>query len=100
MGRLLDLCLLAYPRQRRTRDGAHLHDLASELAASNGVAREAFGLLRGGLAARWGDRRRRRRRVAIIAVAATVATAGLGVAATTDAHVRVEVVQPDRTTGR
>jgi hypothetical protein len=97
MQRLFDLCLLAYPRQQRERDAAHLRDLASELAASNGVAREALGLLRGGLAVRRRDRRHRR--VAAVVVAA-LAVAGLGVAATGDAHVRVEVVQPGRATGR
>jgi hypothetical protein len=30
--RLLDLCLLAYPRARRERDRAYLRDLALDLA--------------------------------------------------------------------
>ena len=52
--RLIDLCLLAYPRQVRRRDRDQLRDLALELAEDHGVLREAFGLLRGGL-----DERRR-----------------------------------------
>ncbi|MGI8593280.1 MAG: hypothetical protein ACR2ML_02755 [Solirubrobacteraceae bacterium] len=54
-GRLLSLCLLAYPRARRVRDGEVLRDLATELSARRGAIREAFGLIRGGLAARWED---------------------------------------------
>jgi len=52
---LLRLCLHAYPRARRARDGEVLCDLAGELSAGRGVAREALGLLRGGLAARAGE---------------------------------------------
>ena len=68
--RLLELSLLAYPRQVRRRDGDDLLDLADELAATHGAGREAFGLLRGGLA----ERRRRRSpaRKAAIAVSAAV----------------------------
>jgi hypothetical protein len=33
--RLLDLCLLAYPRARRERDRAYLRDLALDLAESH-----------------------------------------------------------------
>jgi hypothetical protein len=47
--RLLDLCLLAYPRVRRERDRAYLRDLALELAESDGLARQALSLLREGL---------------------------------------------------
>ena len=69
--RVLELSLLAYPRQVRQRDGDHLLGLALELADSHGAAREAFGLLRGGLAERRrsrpdparGGRRGRRHRV-------------------------------------
>jgi hypothetical protein len=53
--RLLGLCLLAFPREVRERDRDQLRDLALDLAESHGTAREAFGLLRGGLA----ERRRR-----------------------------------------
>lgn len=74
--RLLRLCLLAYPRELRGRDGGELHALATELAADHGTAREALGLLRGG----WAERRRsagRRRRTAVALVAATAAALGL-----------------------
>lgn len=47
--RLLDLCLLAYPRVRRERDRAYLRDLALDLAESDGLARQALSLLLGGL---------------------------------------------------
>lgn len=48
--RLLDLCLLAYPRARRDSDRAYLRDLALDLAeGSLGVARQALSLLLGGL---------------------------------------------------
>jgi hypothetical protein len=47
--RLLDLCLLAYPRARREKDRAYLRDLALDLAESHGLARQALSLLLGGL---------------------------------------------------
>jgi hypothetical protein len=47
--RLLNLCLLAYPRARRERDRAYLRDLALDLAESDGLARQAVSLLLGGL---------------------------------------------------
>jgi hypothetical protein len=50
--RLLDLCVLVYPRARRQRDRAYLRDLALDLAESDGLARQAFSLLLGGLRAR------------------------------------------------
>lgn len=53
--RLLRLCLLAYPRSWRARDGEVLLDLATELAAQRGATGEALGLIRGGLVARWQD---------------------------------------------
>lgn len=65
--RLIDLCLLAYPAAVRERDRAHLHDLATDLARDHGTLREAFGLLRGGLAER---RRRSRARSTVIAAGA------------------------------
>ena len=50
--RLLELCLLAYPRARRDRDGDYLRDLALELAETYGLRRQVLSLLRGGLGAR------------------------------------------------
>jgi hypothetical protein len=50
--RLLDLCLLAYPRARRERDRDYLRDLALDLAETQGVLRQAWSLLAGGLRAR------------------------------------------------
>lgn len=64
---MLNLCLLAYPRAVRARDGEHLRDLATDLAGDHGFLREAFGLLRGGLAER---RRQSRTRRAVVAVGA------------------------------
>ena len=54
--RVLKLCLRAYPRARRRRDGELLVDLAMELAADHGAWREALGLVAGGVRARWKDR--------------------------------------------
>jgi len=71
---LIDLCLRAYPRPARDRDGELLRDLALELGADHGAVREAFGLLRGGLAQRWRHTRPRQR--AMLAVGG----AGLAVA--------------------
>jgi hypothetical protein len=91
--RLLDLCLLAYPRLRRERDRGYLRDLALDLAETNGLRRQAVSLLRGGLSERIARRRLGRgrsssgwlRRVVIgwLVVAATAfAASGLtGVAA-------------------
>jgi hypothetical protein len=67
--RLLDLCLLAYPRKVRARDGDHLRELATDLAGDHGSLREALGLLRGGLA-----ERRRQSRTGRALVAAGAAT--------------------------
>ena len=50
--RLLEVCLLAYPRARRESDGDYLRDLALELADVHGVWRQALSLLRGGLSER------------------------------------------------
>lgn len=58
--RLLDLCLLAYPRARRERDHEYLRDLALELAETQGFLRQAPSLLRGGVRDRIEVRRRRR----------------------------------------
>lgn len=61
--RLLELGLLAYPREIRERDGEHLHELALDLADDHGTARELLGLVWGGL----GERRRRLRRPRLVA---------------------------------
>jgi hypothetical protein len=58
--RLLDLCLLAYPRARRAPDREFLRDLALELAETHGFPRQAWSLLGGGLRERIELRRRRR----------------------------------------
>lgn len=47
--RLLDLCLLAYPRASRQRDSDYLRDLALDLAERQGLARQAVSLLLGGV---------------------------------------------------
>lgn len=65
--RVLDLCLLAYPRARRRRDGAYLRDLALDLATVQGTPRQALSLLRGGLRARLSSR------VGVVAAGASVA---------------------------
>lgn len=70
--RLIEACLLAYPLGARRRDGDHLRDLALELGEERGFLREAFGLLRGGLAERWRAAGPRRR--------AVVAAGGAGLA--------------------
>lgn len=73
--RVLRLCLLAYPRELRGRDGEELLALAAELADDHGTTREALGLLRGG----WAERRRRAsrgRRAALALTAATAVTLG------------------------
>ena len=50
--RLLEICLLAYPRVRRERDSDYLRDLALELADAHGLRRQILSLLRGGLGER------------------------------------------------
>jgi hypothetical protein len=57
--RLLDLCLLAYPRARRKADRDYLRDLALDFAETQGLLRQAWSLLSGGLAERIEVRRRR-----------------------------------------
>jgi CubicO group peptidase (beta-lactamase class C family) len=57
--RLLELCLLAYPRARRKEDRDYLRDLALDLSDAYGLRRQAVSLLRGGLMARIEARRRR-----------------------------------------
>jgi hypothetical protein len=56
--RLLEACLLAYPRSCRERDRDHLLDLATDLAEAHGSARQAMSLLFGGLNERIELRRR------------------------------------------
>jgi hypothetical protein len=73
--RILALCLLAYPRVVRKRDGDHLLDLALELADTHGTARETFGLLGGGLAERRRHSRSGRAVAGVVAVTALVLTA-------------------------
>ena len=70
--RRLSLALRAYPREVRDRDGAHLLELAADLAEHHGATREALGLLRGGLAER--RRHGRVRRVAVAVGAAVLLT--------------------------
>jgi hypothetical protein len=98
--RLLDLCLLAYPRLTLERDREYLRDLALELAAQQGLLRQAWSLLRGGVRERIEATRRRRggpgawaRRAAIgsLALAALFAGAGLFVADQGGAETRHEV---------
>jgi hypothetical protein len=73
--RVLSLCLLAYPRPLRRRDGDELLDLAQDLAARNGTAREALGLLRGGLVERLSPTPTRRAVAGSVAGTALVLTA-------------------------
>jgi hypothetical protein len=86
--RLLELCLLAYPRCRRERDRDFLRDLALDLGGTDGFARQAVSLLVGGLKERIEGYRRRRvapvrtwaRRGAVAClalIALTVAASGL-----------------------
>jgi hypothetical protein len=56
--RLLDLCLLAYPRTRRAADRDYLRDLALDLAEAQGLPRQVWSLLAGGLRERIELRRR------------------------------------------
>lgn len=73
---MLELCLRAYPRGVRARDGHHLRELATDLAGDHGFLREAFGLLRGGMAERRRQPRSRRPLIAM-GTATVVALTGL-----------------------
>jgi hypothetical protein len=83
--RLLDLCLLAYPRARRAPDRDFLRDLALDLAETQGLLRQAWSLLGGGLRERIELRRRTARagsarRIAVgssVLAALALAAAGL-----------------------
>jgi hypothetical protein len=79
--RLLELCLLAYPRTGRTRDREFLRDLALDLGATHGFARQAVSLVLGGLSERIRPVRKWARRAAVACVALialTVAAGGAG----------------------
>lgn len=67
--RLLDLCLLAYPRACRRRDRDYLRDLALELAERQGLARQAMSLLSGGVRERAGGAGRRSQRIGAASLA-------------------------------
>lgn len=84
--RVLDLGLLAYPRELRDRDGEHLRDLALDLADDHGTARELLGLVWGGLGER-GRQIRRPRLVAAGALTAVVLAALTMTATATSARV-------------
>ena len=45
--RLLELCLVAYPRARRERDREFLRDLALDLGGTHGLTRQAVSLAAG-----------------------------------------------------
>lgn len=90
--RIIELCLLAYPRTQRRRDGAYLRDLADELAETNGVVREAWSLLATGLSARARGLSTSRRAVPLAiagAVAAAAVVAAVAVIGSTDTEVQV-----------
>lgn len=101
--RLLDLCVLAYPRARRRADREYLRDLALDLAERHGTARQAASLLRGGIGERFTGFRRRAaararatwsKRAAVGSAAATVlaiaATVSIGPASGIGEAVEVE----------
>jgi len=90
--RILELSLLAYPRQVRQRDGDHLLDLAHELADTHGAGREAFGLVRGGLA----ERRRRRSPARKVAIAVSAAIGSVLVVLTWSAAAEPLRVEEDQ----
>ena len=99
--RLLRLCLLAYPRASRARDGGYLLDLALELSDASGVRRQALSLLRGGLRERVRGVRRRVALVLGVAVATVLVVGGVAVAdVSVEVEVEVEVIaaQPDLAT--
>ena len=77
--RVLALCLLAYPRSRRDRDGDYLRDLALELAERHGVRREIGSLLRNGIVerVRFNGTTAWQRHGVIAALVAAIASTGL-----------------------
>jgi hypothetical protein len=91
MRRLLGACLIAYPRACRRREGEYLRDLALELAAHQGVARQVRSLLLGGIRerARGAGRWSRRLGAASLAGLALV-FGGLAVSAAADGNHRVD----------
>jgi hypothetical protein len=74
--RLLDLCLLAYPRVTRRRDRDYLRDLALELAGRQGLARQAASLLLGGVRERAAGTGQRSRRMAAVSLAGLALACG------------------------
>jgi hypothetical protein len=100
--RLLDVCLLAYPRARRRPDREYLRDLALDLSRDYGFTRQARSLLRGGVSERLASWRERpgagpltwARRAIVAATAATalaLVVSGLtGPASGSGDHVEVE----------
>lgn len=74
--RLLDLCLLAYPRACRRRDRVYLRDLALELAQRQGLARQAVSLLLGGVQERAAGVRRWAWRIGAVSLAGLVLAFG------------------------
>jgi hypothetical protein len=87
--RWLARCLLAYPKASRERDGGYLLDLALELGETSGARRQAFSLLRGGLAERVRGVGRRAVLVASLGAASLLVVGGVAVA--DDGSVEVEV---------
>ena len=99
--RFLRLCLLAYPRASRERDGGYLRDLALELAEGSSVLRQAVSLLRDGLLERVRGRRRRAVLVAGVSVATLFIVGGVAVAEAGLVQVEVDVetaAEPDPAT--
>jgi hypothetical protein len=86
--RLLDLCLLAYPRVSLERDREYLRDLALDLAPTQGLLRQAWSLVGGGLRERIETTRRQRgagawaRRAGIGSLAVAALFAGVSLFAT------------------
>jgi hypothetical protein len=80
--RLIDLCLLAYPRAIRRRDRDHLRDLALELAEDQGLARQGWSFVLGGMRQRvaWASGRTRRAAAAAGALLALALAANVVVA--------------------
>jgi hypothetical protein len=92
--RFLALCLLAYPRARRARDGGYLIDLALDLAERSGPVRQGLSLVRGGLLERLRGIRRGPALLAAGAMAAVLAVGGVAVAAEGSVQVEVQTCAP------
>jgi uncharacterized membrane protein len=98
--RLVEICLLAYPRTRRDPDREYLRDLALELGDAYGLRRQAISLVRGGLAERLDSWRRvshadastwMRRTVVAGAVLAAIALTSSVIGTATGEGERVEI---------